>query len=236
MRGLWVAGAFLVAVGGLSPPAPLAAGPRLETDATVHDFGEVRVGDEVRHVFRLANLGDEPLIVSRGRASCACSAAIASQGVLPPGTSGWIEVFLDSASSPGSGARTVEFSTNDESRPRFELTLSGRVVRDVTPRPEKLFFGRVPAGVGRTRTLVLEAAPGVSIKKVRRGSRRLKMKYERLPAPRSGIALHVELKPQTALGPFEDELIITLAGGREETQVVQVLGVIEPAMPRGATD
>ena len=205
------------------------SGPRLEILSTVQDFGEVRAGDEIRHRFPVKNTGDRPLVLAQGRTSCACSVRVDSQGVVAAGESGWIEVVLDTLRTRGEGSRTVEFSTNDPRWPDLVLALRGRVVPDVIADPEKLFFGRVPAGVARERSISLETAPGVSIRKVRRGSPRFRMRYERLLPPRSGIRLYVELKPQTDLGPFDDALIVTTEGGRSDTHLVPVLGVIEPA-------
>ena len=39
--------------------------PRIKFAETVHDFGLVKEGESVTHVFRFQNLGDEPLNIPR---------------------------------------------------------------------------------------------------------------------------------------------------------------------------
>ena len=46
-----------------------------------YNFGKVKEGDTVGHVFRLKNIGKEPLIIYKSKGSCECIAAISSNKI-----------------------------------------------------------------------------------------------------------------------------------------------------------
>ncbi len=51
--------------GGVSSIVPAGAFPKFTFNEEEHNFGDIRDGDIVSHVFRFTNTGDAPLIISR---------------------------------------------------------------------------------------------------------------------------------------------------------------------------
>ncbi len=206
---------------------PLAAEPRIEVERAVFDFGAVPLGREVRHVFEVENRGRKPLTLVPGRSECACTSTVSPGGTIAAGDSGWVEVAFDTSREAGPRVRTVTVETNDPQTPELVLTVRGTVVADVTIVPDRIFFGRVPIGVSRERTIEIETEPGVRLLKVKKDSRRFDVRVVGAPAPESGVRLHVVLHPSRRRGPFDDEVIVTTTSDRQPRVVVPVLGFIE---------
>ena len=75
-RSLWLwggAGVLLLLIGSLvlwnrvnrepAPPPQVTGAPRLAVDQTTIDEGDVPLGKTIRSIFRLQNVGDQPLAV-----------------------------------------------------------------------------------------------------------------------------------------------------------------------------
>lgn len=226
MVGLALGFGSLGCVVGVTP-SPTSSGPRVFAEAPLHDFGEVPIGTVVRHVFPVQNRGGRPLTLRPVRAACACAVDVSAGGTLAAGQSGWVEVAFDTAGAGGRRVRTVAIETNDPETRELVLTLQGTVVADVVVTPEKVFFGRVPRGASRERTVEVETAPGVSVRRVVKASRRLAVRSVRLAGPRRGIRLHVTLRPQTRPGTFDDSIVVTTTSRRQSEIRIPVLGLVE---------
>ena len=51
-------------------------GPKLVAQQDEHDFGDIKQGEKVTHVFVLTNSGGDLLTISNVNASCGCTAAL----------------------------------------------------------------------------------------------------------------------------------------------------------------
>lgn len=216
----------LLALGCLPRPSVvvLVPEPRAVVDEDVFDFGEVSIGDPVRHRFVLENQGRRPLTVVAARSGCDCTTTIVPGGTIAAGGSGWVDVEFDTSRSSGDRRRTITLSTNDPSRPELVLSLRGHVRPDVTVAPDHVFHGRVPVGAARTRVVEIDAAPGVRILTVKTESPRLEMRVEKKS---SGVRLHVTLRPQNTRGSIDDRVMVTTSSSRQPTILVPILAVVQ---------
>ena len=79
-----------------------------------YDFGKVKEGDTVGHVFKIRNIGKEPLIIYKSQASCECIAAFASDKSIMPDSTGNINVFFKTKGRKGKQIRSVDIVTNTD--------------------------------------------------------------------------------------------------------------------------
>ena len=91
-----------------------------------YNFGKVKEGDTVKHIFKLKNTGQEPLMIYKTRGSCDCITAIPSREVFMPDSTAEIFVFFNTKGRKGPQTRTVSIITNTESTETI-LTLKGEV-------------------------------------------------------------------------------------------------------------
>lgn len=129
--------------------ADLGGGPRALVRESSHDFGTVESGTVVQQRFEIANVGDQPLDISSVSPSCGCTAAIASDKTIWPGSTGAVEVSLDTYGLSGPQSKAVRVRTSDPSVAETTLTLHGEVAGDVTVKPSRVYLGRI----GRERSL-----------------------------------------------------------------------------------
>lgn len=85
-----------------------------EYSAFEYDFGKVKEGDTVGHVFKIKNTGKEPLIIYKSKGSCDCIAAFASGKTIMPDSTEDIQVFFKTKGRKGPQVRTVEIVTNTD--------------------------------------------------------------------------------------------------------------------------
>jgi len=80
----------------------------------VYDFGEIKQGDKVSHVFRFSNTGNYPLKLSNVKPSCGCTSPNWSQEPIQPGEEGFVEVVFDSAGKLGAQMKSITVFLNSE--------------------------------------------------------------------------------------------------------------------------
>ena len=82
--------------------------------ATEHDFGQVKEGEKVVHVFEVLNTGKEDLLLQSVRTSCGCTTPKYDKKPIRPGKVGTIEVAFNTKGRPGIQRKTVMVVTNTE--------------------------------------------------------------------------------------------------------------------------
>ena len=95
---------------------------------TKHDFGTINENDgDAECVMQLINVGDEPLVIVKARASCGCTTPKYSTKPIAPGDTLDITVAYDPVGRPGRFSKKIYIDTNGEES-RSTLTISGVVV------------------------------------------------------------------------------------------------------------
>jgi len=129
-----VSRAVAAGVACLSLAATAGAGPVAECAAPDCDFGTQTDEVVVRHVFRVANRGDAPLVLRVGRACCGAQVAVPVQAV-PPGGSDEVRVDLTLRGRSGKVVKAVYVQTNDPAHAVLRFELRGRVIAIPGPPP-----------------------------------------------------------------------------------------------------
>lgn len=91
------------------------------------DFGKVKDGEQVNHVFKFTNTGDETLVLLDVKGSCGCTVPVWPKEPIMPGQSGEIDVTFDSQNRVGMIRKTVRIQANTEPS-KTTLEITGEVI------------------------------------------------------------------------------------------------------------
>lgn len=88
---------------------------KMDFQETVFDFGKIKEGDIVKHVFKFENTGTSPVILSQVSASCGCTTPTYTTTPVLPGKEGEISVEFNSAGQVGQQQKIITIASNSES-------------------------------------------------------------------------------------------------------------------------
>lgn len=86
--------------------------PVMTFTETKFDFGDIRQGDKVTHVFKFTNTGEADLLISDAYGSCGCTKPKFPKEAIKAGETGAIEVTFNSSGRNGMQHKTVTMITN----------------------------------------------------------------------------------------------------------------------------
>lgn len=107
----------------------LANAPQIEFTQVNKDFGTVKEGDVIEHVFIFTNTGKSDLIIRKIRSSCGCTTAAPKVSVIKPGEQSSLSASFRTSGFTGRQSKTVTVITNDPKRSTVVLRLSGTVTK-----------------------------------------------------------------------------------------------------------
>lgn len=87
---------------------------KIEFEKDNHDFGLIKEGEKVSHVFKFKNVGTEPLVIKNVKPACGCTTPNWTKDPVPPGGEGQIEVSFDSQGRTGIQNKSVEVFANTD--------------------------------------------------------------------------------------------------------------------------
>lgn len=76
------------------------------------DFGEIKAGDKVSHVFKFKNNGEKDLIIQSATGSCGCTVPEYPKAPVKPGETAEMNVSFNSAGKHGTQSKTVTVVAN----------------------------------------------------------------------------------------------------------------------------
>ena len=82
--------------------------------STEHDFGQVKEGAKVAHVFEVQNTGKADLLIQSVNPSCGCTTPKYEKKPIQPGKKGTIEVVFDTKGRLGNQRKSIMVVTNTE--------------------------------------------------------------------------------------------------------------------------
>lgn len=82
-----------------------------------YDFGNIKKGEKVSHVYEITNTGKNPLIISEVKPGCGCTAPEFTKEPIMPGQKGKITLSFDSASFDGTVSKYADVFANVEKAP-----------------------------------------------------------------------------------------------------------------------
>jgi hypothetical protein len=86
----------------------------IKFDDATYDWGKMKEGDKMTHIFKFKNTGENDLIISDARGSCGCTVPEWPKEPIKAGKNGEIKVVFDSAHKNGPQSKTVTITANTE--------------------------------------------------------------------------------------------------------------------------
>jgi hypothetical protein len=114
--------------------AEKAKAPKIEFVKKMHDFGEIKQGEDVITNFSFTNKGKQELQILKVKSTCGCTAPEPAKTVLKPGETSDIKVTYHSAGKSGKEKKDVTVYTNDPLNPEIILSIYANVT---VPAPAK---------------------------------------------------------------------------------------------------
>ncbi len=118
------------------PEVPAGPTTTIEFEETTYDFGTVKSGEKVSHIFKFRNTGNEPLIISNAKATCGCTVPNWPKDPIPPGESGEIEVVFNTKGKSNKQNKKVTITANTNP-PQSFVYVKGFVEAEPKPNNPK---------------------------------------------------------------------------------------------------
>lgn len=115
-------------------PAFIAAqaGPMIQLDKQVHDYGTIAQGANGDCVFMVTNTGDAPLIITNCKGSCGCTVPKCDTEPILPGHKSPITVRYDTKRT-GPINKSVTITSNAANEPEKVVRIKGMVEGTAAP-------------------------------------------------------------------------------------------------------
>ena len=96
------------------PAPPVGPTTSIQFAENEFNFGQVKAGEKVQHVYKFKNTGNEPLIISNAKGSCGCTVPQWPKEPIPVGEEGELLVEFDSKGKNGKTTKQVTITANTE--------------------------------------------------------------------------------------------------------------------------
>ncbi|MDR2236776.1 MAG: DUF1573 domain-containing protein [Chryseobacterium sp.] len=90
------------------------------------DFGNIKKGNKVEHVYEITNTGNNPLVISEVKPGCGCTAPDFTKEPILPGKKGKITLHFDSTNFDGNVQKYADVFANVEKSP-IRLTFTANI-------------------------------------------------------------------------------------------------------------
>jgi len=208
---------------------------KLFMNKTVHDFGNVARGLQLKYSFPIRNIYAVPLEITNVRVSCGCVTAIPSKKVLQPQEEGTLDCNMDGTRFSGFKTITVHVTVGPDYVSTATLTIKANARTDVVFNPGEFNFGMVPQGQQPVKTVDVEYAGSLNwqIKEVVKPPEApIAVKVQELyrNPGRVGYRMTVSLNADAPAGQFKHELILKTNDPSSEVMTVAVDGNVQATL------
>ncbi len=101
--------------------------PKIATDKDKYDFGKVEEGVELKHTFKVSNVGSKTLQIWHATSTCGCTIPKLAKQQLAPGESTDLLVIVDTTMKQGKITKKVSLTSNDATHNPIDFYLSMNV-------------------------------------------------------------------------------------------------------------
>jgi hypothetical protein len=140
---------------------PRQPSPKLVTDTTLIDFGNVYTDTTQTTALTLRNLGDAALVVRDVETGCGCTTTDRPSSPLAPGDSVVVEIKVELSGQTGPFARQVRIISNDPRQPSIAVEVRANVCPLFAISPNPLVFPNMLEGETRSQEISVATAHGL---------------------------------------------------------------------------
>ncbi len=221
---------FLPLLAILILSATAMAAPRLTAEAPLFHFGRIAEGSKTEHSFRFQNTGDAPLIISKVRSACGCTAALLSSKQLAPGEWGEVKTVFNSKGYRGPVTLSVHVYSNDPEQPKTPFRLQGEVYNKLRVMPARLKFSSSKDNRPFTATIKLRndgsSTLFLSDLKTTSGELRAELSDSRL-APGQTVQMVIRLTPRDDKSRYAGYVTLRTSSPRTPSIRIPITASIE---------
>ncbi|MEW7278613.1 DUF1573 domain-containing protein [Aquimarina sp. 2201CG1-2-11] len=116
--------------------AKVANYPVMSFAKSNHDFGTIKEGEIVKHIFTFTNTGKVPLVIINAKGSCGCTVSEWPKEPIAPGAKGELLVSFNSNGKPNLQSKQVTITANTEKGKEI-LTIKAMVTPKATTSNQK---------------------------------------------------------------------------------------------------
>ncbi len=225
-------------------PAMTQGQPKVLVDSHFHDFRSVEHDVTISHTFKLTNVGDQPLELEPGTTTCSrCTIAKLQKNRLAPGESTNVIVEYTPSQARPYFRQHASIKTNDPEHRLVELNIEGTVTSRFRVAPQVLVLSRFSAKETKTADIRIFdfASDDVSVENF--GFTELDtarffdaavtpIPHDELrePEAKSGLRVHVTVKPGLPVGPVRQTIRLIVRTSEEKgahTILVPIEGTVD---------
>ncbi|TWT60393.1 hypothetical protein Pan54_11070 [Rubinisphaera italica] len=209
--------------------------PKVVLEEPLYEFGNMEVGETLRHDFVIHNDGEGTLTLVKDRSTCKCTMADFEERDVPPGESTTITLeWIGKAEDPNF-SQAAYIKTNDNTAKEIALTVAGRVDKtfEITPAGiwnlGELNRDKPTSFSGKITSRVLDdfvfkdsetSNPLVSVKVIPMTPEQLKE-----DDVKAGYLIQGEVQPNSSIGEFEASVTLKgMAKGEEQSGFFSING------------
>ena len=206
--------------------------PNVHTEELLYDFGFTQHQQTITHIFKLKNVGNQPLDILDVDSSCSCTAALLSEKTILPGETAEIEVKFETEYRRGRQTSTVKVRTNDSDTPVIHFTLTGVVAGLARVVPNNLHLKHISNQENIHKTIeIYDPGDGrLKVKSVQSSSPYIKTRVQHIYKDGLIAKIFVTIKPGLPFGELGEKLTILTEGYRYPHVEVLVTGQVVGAI------
>ena len=206
--------------------------PAVQTDSVLFDFGYAQHEQTITHIFKLKNVGNQPLDILDVASSCSCTAALLSEKTILPGETAEIEAKFETEYRRGRQISTVKVRTNDSDTPIIHFTLTGVVAGLARVVPKSLNFKDISNQENLHKAIeIYDPGDGrLKVKSIKSSSPYIKTRVRHIYEGGLIAKIFVTLKPGLPFGEVKEKLTILTEGYRYPHVEVLVTGQVVGAI------
>jgi hypothetical protein len=203
--------------------APVA-GPKAGTDEDEFKFGTMEYDGRSSHKFAVRNEGKQPLKLTFDHVSCGlCTQAKIEKENLQPGEESFVTVSWH-ANKEGPFQQSATIGTNDPRKPKLVFNINGKVLNTHRVEPPELVFTSIAVTDTQSADLKIFCYRPETLEVVKHEfsdaetADKFEVRTEPMPASmlatdedaKSGVLVHVTVKPGLPLGPIRQKIKLQL--------------------------
>ena len=206
--------------------------PNVQASEVFFDFGYAEQQQTIKHLFKLKNIGDQPLVIHNVEPSCACTAVLLSEKTILPGETADIEAKYETQYSRGRQTATVKVNTNDTDTPVIYLTITGVIAGLADVVPNNLHLKSI-GNQEKIQKMIEIYDPGdgrLKVKGVKSSSQYITTKLQQIHKDGLVAKIFVTIKPGLPFGKLDEKLTILTEGYKYPNTEILVKGQVRGAI------